>query len=68
MLYNIVTKVQAVILRSLGESLQAIHQQTGISIRQIRNIHNSLQQQEWVPGTPLIEVYFVDRMKKGPKA
>ncbi|KAF8420374.1 hypothetical protein EV426DRAFT_612094 [Tirmania nivea] len=52
-MFDIVARAQAVILRSLGEVITVIQQQTGITPRHIRNLHNEAQKRGWQPGTPL---------------
>ncbi|RPB28146.1 hypothetical protein L211DRAFT_361523 [Terfezia boudieri ATCC MYA-4762] len=47
-MFDIVTRAQAVILRSLGEALIVIQQQAGITPRHIRNLYNEAQTRDGV--------------------
>ncbi|KAF8430295.1 hypothetical protein EV426DRAFT_556624, partial [Tirmania nivea] len=61
----IVTRAQAVILRSLGEGLAIIQQYTGFSQGQIRNLQNNAKARGWQPGTPLTTVHVANRPRSG---
>ncbi|RPB28962.1 hypothetical protein L211DRAFT_864606 [Terfezia boudieri ATCC MYA-4762] len=64
-MFDIVTREQAVILRSLGEALIVIQQQTGITPRHIRNLYNEAQTRGWDPGTPLTLKHVKDKARSG---
>src|SRR5438445_10855909 len=64
-MFNIVTHAQAVILRSLGEALVVIQQQTGITPRHVRNLHNEAQKRGWDPGTPLMLQHVKNKVRSG---
>ena len=64
-MFDVVTCAQKVILRSLEEALAIVQQQTGISARQVRNIHNKAKDRGWHPGAPLTSAYLVDKLRSG---
>ncbi|KAF8423884.1 hypothetical protein EV426DRAFT_112507 [Tirmania nivea] len=64
-MFDIVTRAQAVLLRSLGEALAIVQQQTGISQGQIRNLHNNTKARGWQPGTPLTSAHVGDKPRSG---
>ncbi|KAF8418343.1 hypothetical protein EV426DRAFT_645420 [Tirmania nivea] len=66
-MFDIITHAQAVILRSLGETLAVIQQQTGITQRHIRNIHNEAQKRGWERGTPLTLEHVKHKDRSGRK-
>lgn len=45
---DIVSRAQAVILRSMGEALAITHQQTGVTPRHVRNLYNEAQQRSGI--------------------
>jgi len=61
MFFDVVSRAQAVILRSMGESPGIIQQQTGITPRHVRNLHNEAQARGWVPGILLKIEHIKDR-------
>ena len=64
-MFDIVTCAQAVILRSFEEALAIVQQQTAISVRQVRNIHNKTKDRGWHPGAPLTSAHLVDELRSG---
>ena len=64
-MFDIVTCTQVVTLRSLEEALAVVQQQTGISARQVRNIHNKAKDRGWHPGAPLTSAHLVDELRSG---
>ena len=67
MLFDVVSRAQAVILRSMGEAMGIIQQQTGITPRHVRNPYNGAQKRGWVPGTLLKIEHVKDRDRRGRK-
>lgn len=65
MFLDLVTRAQAIILRSLGETLAVVQQQTGITPQHIRNLHNRAKDRGWKPGTPLILDHVKDKSRCG---
>ena len=64
-MFDIVTRAQAVILRSLGETLAVIQQQTGLSAKQVNDLHTEAKGRGWQPGTQLRSVHVVDKPHSG---
>lgn len=64
-MFDLITRAQAVILKSIGETLEVINQQTGINIRQVRNIYNKATERGWSPGTPLLTIHLQDAPRSG---
>ncbi|RPB24701.1 hypothetical protein L211DRAFT_745782, partial [Terfezia boudieri ATCC MYA-4762] len=61
----IVTRAQAVILRSMGEALAIIQQQTGITPRHVQNLSKEAQKRGWEPGTPLLKEHVNNKPRSG---
>jgi len=63
-MFDIVTRAQAVLLRSLGEALAVVQEQTGIS-QQVRILQNNARARRWQPGTPLTSAHVADAPRTG---
>ncbi|KAF8421670.1 hypothetical protein EV426DRAFT_195391 [Tirmania nivea] len=66
-MFDIVSRTQAVILRSIGETLAIIQQQTGITPRHVWNLYTEAQQRGWEPGILLKIEHVQNRDRCGRK-